>query len=266
MSARPGSPTPDSPCPRRSISVWTVPGCRCDRPRSRDGRGNSPMGRPERGKPNSVRSGAPRDGTRRGGLSAIRTRSPTLRPSRAPPHGIRPPSFRSLPNESSAKASVAVSGKRPRQVVLGDGAKWIWNLAGELFPEAVQIVDRFPRQRATPYALQESVCGPPVRAGVGSKTLWGTRCRSDRDPAFGPRHRDLPPRGGQSGLDLFPRESTSHALRSVRGPGTVHLHRRSGSRMQERHRVTTQTVRDALERAGSQFHYGSALHSTQRAL
>ena len=31
----------------------------------------------------------------------------------------------------------------PRQVVLGDGAKWIWNLCGELFPEAVQIVDRF---------------------------------------------------------------------------------------------------------------------------
>ena len=34
-------------------------------------------------------------------------------------------------------------GQAPRQVVLGDGAKWIWNLAGELFPEAVQIVDRF---------------------------------------------------------------------------------------------------------------------------
>ncbi len=31
----------------------------------------------------------------------------------------------------------------PRQVLLGDGAKWIWNLAGELFPEAVQILDRF---------------------------------------------------------------------------------------------------------------------------
>lgn len=30
-----------------------------------------------------------------------------------------------------------------RQVVLGDGAKWIWNLADEHFPEAVQIVDRF---------------------------------------------------------------------------------------------------------------------------
>jgi hypothetical protein len=30
-----------------------------------------------------------------------------------------------------------------RQVVLGDGAPWIWNLAHELFPQARQIVDRF---------------------------------------------------------------------------------------------------------------------------
>jgi len=30
-----------------------------------------------------------------------------------------------------------------RQAVLGDGAPWIWNLAGESFPAALQIVDRF---------------------------------------------------------------------------------------------------------------------------
>jgi len=30
-----------------------------------------------------------------------------------------------------------------RRVVLGDGAKWIWNLADEHVPDAVQIVDRF---------------------------------------------------------------------------------------------------------------------------
>lgn len=30
-----------------------------------------------------------------------------------------------------------------RQVVIGDGAPWIWNIAGELFPDAIQIVDRF---------------------------------------------------------------------------------------------------------------------------
>lgn len=30
-----------------------------------------------------------------------------------------------------------------RRVVIGDGAPWIWNLAGDLFPQAIQIVDRF---------------------------------------------------------------------------------------------------------------------------
>jgi len=33
--------------------------------------------------------------------------------------------------------------RAPRQVVLGDGAPWIWNLATEHFPDAAQIVDRF---------------------------------------------------------------------------------------------------------------------------
>lgn len=30
-----------------------------------------------------------------------------------------------------------------RHAILGDGAPWIWNLAGEYFPAAIQIVDRF---------------------------------------------------------------------------------------------------------------------------
>ena len=30
-----------------------------------------------------------------------------------------------------------------RTVVIGDGALWIWNIAQELFPHAIQIVDRF---------------------------------------------------------------------------------------------------------------------------
>jgi hypothetical protein len=30
-----------------------------------------------------------------------------------------------------------------RRVILGDGAPWIWNLATELFPGAIQIVDRY---------------------------------------------------------------------------------------------------------------------------
>lgn len=33
--------------------------------------------------------------------------------------------------------------KAPRRVVLGDGAAWIWNLSAELYPDAIQIVDRW---------------------------------------------------------------------------------------------------------------------------
>lgn len=32
--------------------------------------------------------------------------------------------------------------RAPRRAVLGDGAKWIWNMADEYFPGAIQIVDR----------------------------------------------------------------------------------------------------------------------------
>jgi hypothetical protein len=34
-------------------------------------------------------------------------------------------------------------GQASRTVVIGDGAPWIWNIAQELFPAAVPIVDRF---------------------------------------------------------------------------------------------------------------------------
>jgi Transposase len=33
--------------------------------------------------------------------------------------------------------------KAPRCAVLGDGSAWIWNTAKELFPQAIQILDRY---------------------------------------------------------------------------------------------------------------------------
>lgn len=54
--------------------------------------------------------------------------------------------FQTLPQFSqrvSREASRREFHKAARQVVLGDGAAWIWNIAGELFPKAIQIVDRF---------------------------------------------------------------------------------------------------------------------------
>ena len=45
-----------------------------------------------------------------------------------------------------------------RTVVLGDGALWIWNLARELFPRAIQIVDRFHVKQALS-AVSKAVYG-----------------------------------------------------------------------------------------------------------
>jgi len=46
-----------------------------------------------------------------------------------------------------------------RQVVLGDGATWIWNLAEEHFPDATQIVDVFHANEHL-HDIAKAVYGP----------------------------------------------------------------------------------------------------------
>ncbi len=52
-----------------------------------------------------------------------------------------------MPSEFAARVEREATrrgfDRAARQAVLGDGAKWIWNLAAEHFPDAIQIVDRF---------------------------------------------------------------------------------------------------------------------------
>lgn len=66
--------------------------------------------------------------------------------------------------------------KAPRRVVLGDGAPWIWNMADEYFPDAIQIVDRFHvKQHLTDVA----------KAVYGSESdmakVWGKQLRDNLD-------------------------------------------------------------------------------------
>lgn len=51
-----------------------------------------------------------------------------------------PSEFASRVEREATRRGFALADRR---VVLGDGARWIWNLADEHFPDAVQIVDRF---------------------------------------------------------------------------------------------------------------------------
>ena len=51
-----------------------------------------------------------------------------------------------------------------KKVVIGDGAEWIWNIAGDHFPGAIQIVQHLSRPPA-PLG-----CGPQTLSGPGGRT------------------------------------------------------------------------------------------------
>jgi hypothetical protein len=63
-----------------------------------------------------------------------------------------------------------------RQVVLGDGAPWIWNIAGEHFPAAIQIVDRFHAKEHLS-GVAKVLYGAPSDLG----TAWATARHAELD-------------------------------------------------------------------------------------
>lgn len=63
-----------------------------------------------------------------------------------------------------------------RGVVLGDGAPWIWNLASELFPDAIEIVDRFHAKEHLS-AVAKAIWGPTSDLG----RHWADRRHDELD-------------------------------------------------------------------------------------
>lgn len=63
-----------------------------------------------------------------------------------------------------------------RTVVIGDGAPWIWNLAQELFPHAIQIVDRF-HVKQTLSTLAKAIYG----ATSAKARQWAQRRHDELD-------------------------------------------------------------------------------------
>lgn len=64
----------------------------------------------------------------------------------------------------------------PRQVILGDGALWIWNLADEHFPDAVQIVDVFHAKQHL-FEVANAIYGPHTDLAEA----WGRQRREELD-------------------------------------------------------------------------------------
>lgn len=63
-----------------------------------------------------------------------------------------------------------------RRVILGDGALWIWNLADELFPGAVQIVDLY-HAKGHLWDAAKAIYGP----GTDLAQNWGKQRRDELD-------------------------------------------------------------------------------------
>src|SRR5215831_16219075 len=56
------------------------------------------------------------------------------------------------------------AGTGPARVVMGDGSHWIWNIADQHFPGAIQIVDRYhAREPFSGTWLANGI--PPMRRG-----------------------------------------------------------------------------------------------------
>lgn len=59
-----------------------------------------------------------------------------------------------------------------RKVIIGDGAPWIWNIAGELFPKAVQIIDLY-HAKGTVTNAAKAIFGNESDIGF----QWAKECR-----------------------------------------------------------------------------------------
>ena len=141
-----------------------------------------------------------------------------------------------------------------RRVVLGDGAPWIWNIADELFPDAVQIVDPFHAKQHL-WDVAKAVYGPG--------TDMAERCAR--------RRRDELDDGRLAALlralrRLHPPQPPSHAPPQVPGHVPVRRLRRRRGRLQARRRHPLQAPRHALVRRRRQRHGRAALRRPQQPL
>jgi len=85
-----------------------------------------------------------------------------------------------LPSEFALRASREATrrgfDRAMRRVVLGDGARWIWNLADEHFPGAIQIVDLY-HAKGHLWDVAKSIYG----AGSDLGSQWAKRRRDELD-------------------------------------------------------------------------------------
>ena len=159
-----------------------------------------------------------------------------------------------------------------KKVVMGDGAEWIWNLADQHFPGAVQIVDLYharqhlwdlarrlhPNDPAGPESLDEGPPKAPTRQGKNRKA--GPLAALHRIHQSRSSGKDSH-RGG-----LLRAQRRAHALPQVPPSAPVRRLGCDRSWLQNRNRFPPKTIRHVLDGSRSQRHHRPAVLPSQRPL
>ena len=161
-------------------------------------------------------------------------------------------------------------GDHFRQVVaIGDGAAWIWAMAGKLYPHATHITDLYhAREHLHDLANHLAFITPdPARwleersAELGAGNIGAIIQAARQYPLTGTKAGEL---GRQTGL--LRAQRPPDALPAL--PPTRHVHRLRPhrSRLQSHRRPARQTVRHALDHRRSSQHHRPALPVRQRPM
>ena len=150
----------------------------------------------------------------------------------------------------AAEARRRGAGHIRQMVILGDGAAWIWNLAGQHFPEATQVVDLFhAREHLHDLAkLLEFMLGDGKDDWLAARLAElddgniEAICAAARAfPLAGKKASDL-----QTALGYFEHNAPG-CVRPLQEARNVRRIRRRGSGMQSHRRAAPQTVRHAMD-------------------
>ena len=146
-----------------------------------------------------------------------------------------------------------------KKVVLGDGADWIWNIAGQHFPGAVQIIDIWHAREHLWNLAARLFPADDVQRKHWAKKLTRKLNRGSGSAisvelrAFPTRKPDLR-RLLRSEADYFERNRLRMRYPQIPQAGSIRWFGSDRGGMQNRHRVPPQTVWHVLDRAWRQRH------------
>ena len=156
-------------------------------------------------------------------------------------------------------------GLAKRQVVVGDGAPWIWNVTAEQFPEAIEIVDLYHAQEKIWDASRALHAGDPPRLREWAEAGCEALAEGRLDDLLGAlRSGAAECEQVRSVRRVYRAQSRPDAVRGLPCPRTFRRFRCRRGRLQDHHRRSAQAFRHALVCPRCQHHHCAALLLPER--